>query len=51
MAFPVSQFKMDAVVAYIDNQIEHHRVRSFQDEYLKMLTDHQVEYDPKYLWE
>jgi len=25
--------------------------RTFQDEYLKMLVDHEVEYDPKYLWE
>ena len=28
-----------------------HRTRSFQEEYLKMLADHEVEYDPKYLWE
>jgi putative transposase len=23
----------------------------WQDEYLKMLADHEVEYDPKHLWE
>lgn len=50
-AFTVSQSKTHAVVAYIDKQMEHHRESSFQDEYLKMLTDHQVAYDPKYLWE
>jgi putative transposase len=50
-AFTVSRSKVDAVSAYIDNQLEHHQARSFQDEYLKMLTDHEVEYDPKYLWE
>ena len=50
-AFTVSPFKMNAVSAYIDGQLEHHRKRTFQQEYLKMLADHEVEYDPKYLWE
>jgi hypothetical protein len=34
--------------------MEHHGTGTFQDEYLKRLeapADHQVEYDPKYLWE
>lgn len=50
-AFTVSRSKVDAVLAYIDSQLEHHRERTFQDEYLKMLADHEVEFDPKYLWE
>ena len=50
-AFTVSPSKMNAVSAYIDGQLEHHRKRTFQEEYLKMLADHEVEYDPKYLWE
>jgi len=50
-AFTVSRSKVDAVTAYIDHQMEHHRERTFQEEYLKMLDDHEVEYDPKYLWE
>ncbi len=50
-AFTVSRSKVDAVVAYIDCQMEHHRGRTFQDEYLKMLADHEVEYDSRYLWE
>ena len=50
-AFTVSRSNADAVVAYIDRQMEHHRVRTFQEEFLKMLQDHEVEYDPKYLWE
>ena len=50
-AFTVSRSKVDAVVAYIDRQMQHHRKRTFQDKYLKMLADHEVEYDPKYLWE
>jgi REP element-mobilizing transposase RayT len=50
-AFTVSRSKVDPVLAYIDRQLEHHRERTFQDEYLKMLADHEVKYDPKYLWE
>ena len=50
-AFTVSRSKVDVVSEYIDRQLEHHRKRTFQEEYLKMLADHEVEYDPKYLWE
>jgi len=50
-AFTVSRSKVDAVLAYIDGQLEHHSKRTFQEEYLKMLVDHEVAYDPKYLWE
>ncbi len=50
-AFTVSPSKVNAVSAYIDGQVEHHRKRTFQEEYLKMLADHEVDYDPKYLWE
>lgn len=50
-AFTVSCSRVDAVMSYIDRQMEPHRKRSFQNEYLKMLKDHGVEYDPKYLWE
>lgn len=50
-AFTVSRSKVDAVLTYIDGQLEHHRKRTFQEEYLKMLADHEVDYDLQYLWE
>lgn len=50
-AFTVSRSQTDAVVDYIDRQMEHHRKRSFQEEFLKMLDAHEVEYDPKHVWE
>jgi putative transposase len=50
-AFTVSTSQKDAIEAYIDNQIEHHRVLTFQEEYLKLLERHAIEYDPKYMWE
>ena len=50
-AFTVGRSEIDAVEKYIDGQMEHHRQLSYQEEYLKMLAEHGVEYDPKYLWE
>lgn len=50
-AFTVSRSSVELVVAYIDRQLEHHRERSFQEEFLKMLPDHGVECDAKYFWE
>ena len=50
-AFTVSRSQMDSVAAYIDKQVEHHSKSSYQDEFLKMLAAHEVEYDPKYVWE
>ena len=32
-AFSVSRSKVEAVIDYIDNQMEHHSKRSFQEEY------------------
>lgn len=48
-AFSVSQSKIQTVVQYIDNQYEHHKKVSFQDEYLRWLQEYEVEYDPKYV--
>lgn len=50
-AFTVSPSQKDVVVAYIDSQMEHHGSQSFQDEFLQLLKRHEVDYDPKYIWE
>ena len=49
-AFSVSTSQIDAVKEYIENQIEHHRKRTFQEEYVEFLVHSGVEYDEKYLW-
>jgi len=49
-AFSVSPTNVPAVKRYVLNQEEHHRVKSFQDEYVELLEASGVEYDPKYLW-
>jgi len=50
-AFSVSQSMSDAVKRYISKQREHHSKQNFVDEYLSMLANHQVEFDPKYVFE
>jgi REP element-mobilizing transposase RayT len=50
-AFTVSVSAKDAVVAYIENQMEHHKKQTFEDEYLAMLAKHEVEYDPRYVFD
>jgi hypothetical protein len=38
------------VTEYIDNQVEHHSTRTFCDEFLALLTEHEIDYDESYLW-
>jgi REP element-mobilizing transposase RayT len=50
-AFSVSRSMLDPVRAYITNQKEHHRTRSFQDEYRQLLQLNGIEYDERYVWD
>lgn len=50
-AFSVSRSSLPDVISYIQNQREHHRVRTFQEEYLAFLVRHEVQYDERYLWD
>jgi len=49
-ALTVSASQLGAVKNYITNQEEHHRKKTFQEEYLEFLIQSGVEYDEKYLW-
>jgi putative transposase len=49
-AFSVSRSNTDAAVRYIANQAEHHRTRTFQEEYLEFLARYEIEYDERYVW-
>jgi putative transposase len=50
-AFSVSESNMATVRDYIANQAEHHRVKSFQDEYRAFLARHGVAFDERYVWD
>jgi REP element-mobilizing transposase RayT len=49
--FSVSVSQLDKLIGYIENQEEHHRKRTFQDEFIALLQKHRVEFDERYLWE
>jgi putative transposase len=49
-AFSISASQASEVVAYIAGQEEHHRIKSFREEYLSFLKEYNVEYDERYVW-
>jgi hypothetical protein len=50
-AFSHSRTQRDGVIKYIMAQEEHHKTKTFKEEYLKMLNDFDVVYEEKYLFE
>jgi REP element-mobilizing transposase RayT len=49
-AFTVSKSNLPEVIQYVENQREHHRTKTFQEEFLALLQRHGVEYDERYVW-
>lgn len=50
-AFSYSISQLDDVIKYIENQEEHHKEKSFKDEYLKYLKRFEVDFDEKYVFD
>lgn len=50
-AFSVNPAEVDVVIAYIQNQHQHHRKKTFEDEYLAFLTKYRINYDERYIWD
>ena len=49
--FSVGPADLDSLCAYIDKQEEHHRTRTFQEEFRMFLKKYGVEYDEAYVWD
>jgi Transposase IS200 like len=49
-AFSIGRSQRDEVAAYIRKQQEKHSQISFQDEFRKLLTSYEIEYDEQYVW-
>ena len=47
----MSHSNIASVRTYILNQSEHHRTRTFEEEYTEFLKRHQIEFDARYLFE
>ena len=50
-AFSVGMSQKETLLHYIDTQEEHHRTRTFQEEYRDFLTKYGIEYDERYVWD
>ena len=49
-AFTVSESQVERVRRYIRNQEEHHRTKSFEEEFRALLQAHNVDFDAAHLW-
>jgi REP element-mobilizing transposase RayT len=49
-AFSLSISQVERTKGYIGSQAQHHRKRTFQDEFRWFLKKHNMEYDERYIW-
>ena len=50
-AFTVSKSQVPEIAAYISGQREHHRVKTFEEEYRTFLTRHGIEFDERFVFD
>ena len=50
-AFSVGPSDKEALLDYINTQEEHHRTRTFQEEFRAFLCKYNIEYDERYVWD
>ena len=50
-AFSIGQSNFNVLRQYIQNQREHHKSTSFQEEYRSFLKKYDIAFDEKYVWE
>jgi putative transposase len=50
-AFSVSPGHIAGLIDYINNQEEHHKNETFQDEFRRLLTKYAIEWDERYVWD
>ena len=50
-AFTVSVSALEKTIKYVQNQKEHHRKMTFEEEFLALLKKHRVAFDERYLWD
>jgi putative transposase len=49
-AFTVSNHDIESIKRYIYGQKEHHKKRTFQEEYIELLKQSGIEFDERFLW-
>ena len=49
-AFTYAYRDKQRIARYVRNQEEHHRTRTFQEEYRALLAKYGIEFDERYVW-
>jgi len=49
--FSIGISQVEDTIAYIESQAEHHRKKTFQEEFLAFLKRHGIEFDERYVWD
>jgi REP element-mobilizing transposase RayT len=49
-AFSYKKSDIPVVARYIQNQEEHHRKKTFLEEYFELLKEFEIDYDPRYVF-
>ena len=50
-AFSIGQSQLPSLKRYITEQREHHRQKTFQEEFREFLQKYRIEYDERYVWD
>ena len=50
-AFSVSESKSEAVKRYIDNQKKHHERKTYEQEFIDLLTKHRIPFDRQHIFD
>ena len=48
-AFTVSAYEKESLIEYIKNQEAHHKIETYEDEYRRLLREHDIDFKEKYL--
>ena len=49
--FSISISHLPKLLQYIENQVEHHKKKTFKEEFREFLNRYNIEYDEKYVWD
>ena len=49
--FSIAPSQLSQLLNYIDHQVEHHRKKTFQEEYRELLEKYGIDYDEAYVWD
>jgi putative transposase len=50
-AFSIGYSQLESLIHYIETQKEHHRTKTFQEEYRELLNKYHIVFDERYIWD